>query len=94
MTCFLTQKTKKEGVYSTRFACCKHVFSIPQAKIPKRKSSTSINNEAKKISLENITGIDGRLESMERYEKASQTDKYFEDETPQYFFLLEQIAVT
>ena len=41
------------------------------------------------MSLENITGIDGR---METYEKASQTDKYFEDETPEYFLLLEQIA--
>ena len=60
--------------------------------MPKRKSSTSINNAAKKISLENITGIDGTLERMETYEKASQTDKYFEDETTEYFFLLEQIA--
>ena len=60
--------------------------------MPKQKSSTNINNAAKKISLENVTGIDGRLESMERYEKPSQTDKYFEDETPEYFFLLQQIA--
>ena len=60
--------------------------------MPKQKSSTNINNAAKKISLENVTGIDGRLESMERYEKPSQTDKYFEDETAEYFFLLEQIA--
>ena len=60
--------------------------------MPKRKSSTNINNAAKKISLENITGIDGRLEIMEIYKKVSQTDKYFEDETPEYFFLLEQIV--
>ena len=60
--------------------------------MPKQKSSTSINNATKKISLKNITGIHGRLGSMETYEKASQTDKYFEDETPEYFFLLEQIA--
>ena len=77
------QKTKKERVYSTQFACCKHIFSIPQAKMPNRKSTTNINNAAKKISLENITGIDGR---MGTYEKASQTDKYFEDEMPEYFF--------
>ena len=60
--------------------------------MPKRKSNTNINNAVNKISLENITGIDGKLESMETYKKASQTDKYFEDETPEYFFLLEQIA--
>ena len=60
--------------------------------MPKRKSSTNINNAAKKISLEDITGTNGRLESMETYKKASQTDKYFEDEKPEYFFLLEQIA--
>ena len=60
--------------------------------MPKGKSSTNINNTAKKISFENITGIDGKLESMETYEKASQIDKYFEDETPEYFSLLEQIA--
>ena len=29
---------------------------------------------------------------MKRYENASQTEKCFEDETPEYFFLLEQIA--
>ena len=60
--------------------------------MPKRKSSTNTNNKTKKISLENITGIGGMLESMETYKKASQTDKYFEDEKSEYFFLLEQIA--
>ena len=60
--------------------------------MPKRKSNTSINNASKKISLENIKGIDGNLEGMETYEKVSQTDKYFAEETPEYFFLLEQIA--
>ena len=58
----------------------------------KRKSSTNINNAVKKISLGNITGIDGSLESVERYEKASQKNKYFEDEMPEYFFVLEKIA--
>ena len=58
----------------------------------KRKSSANINNAVKKISLGNITGIDGSLESVERYEKASQKNKYFEDEMPEYFFVLGKIA--
>ena len=42
--------------------------------MPKQKSDTVVNNPPKKISLESITGIDGSLESIERYEKVSQTD--------------------
>ena len=52
--------------------------------MPKRKSSTNLNKAAKKISLKNTTGIDGSLESMERSEKASQKDKCFADETPEF----------
>ena len=48
------------------------------------KTSTNINKAAKKISLKNTTDIDGSLESMERSEKVSQTDKYFADETPEF----------
>ena len=61
--------------------------------MPKRKSNLETNNPSKKSSLESITGIDGSLNSIERYEKASQTtNEYFVDETPEYFFLLENIA--
>ena len=42
-------------------------------KMPKRKSNVEINNPSKKITQESITGIDGSLESIERYEKACQT---------------------
>ena len=58
--------------------------------MPKRKSNEEINNPSKEITLESITGIDGSLESIEKYEKACQTS--FVDETPEYFFLLESIA--
>ena len=69
--------------------------------MPKRKSNVEISNPSKKISLEGTTGIDGSLESIERYEKsiettyekASQTDHgYADNETLDYFFLLEHIA--
>ena len=59
-------------------------------KIPKRKSNVEINNLPKRITLESITGIDGSLESIAKYEKESQTT--FADETPEYFFLLESIS--
>ena len=55
----------------------------------KQKSNVEISNPSKMISLESITGIDGSLESIERYEKASQTDG---DEMLDHFFLLEHIA--
>ena len=59
-------------------------------KMPKRKSNVEINNPSEKITLESIKGIDGSLESIEKYEKACQTS--FVDETPEYFLLLESIA--
>ena len=54
--------------------------------MPKRKSSTNINKSAKKISLETITSIDGGLGNVETNQKVSQTDNYFADEMPEYFF--------
>ena len=68
-----------------------HVVS-QNTKMPKQKSSTSTNNTAKQISLKTITGIDGSLESLKTSKMVSQTDKYFADEMPEYFSLLEQIA--
>ena len=65
LTCFLIQKTEKK-VFINTVACCKHIYGIPQAKMPKRKSSTDINKSAKKISLEDIIGIDGGLEIIEK----------------------------
>ena len=59
-------------------------------KMPKRKSNVEINNPSKKITLESITGTDGSLENIKKYEKACQAS--FVDETPEYFFLLENIA--
>ena len=58
--------------------------------MPTRKSNVEINNPSKKITLESITGIDGSLKSIEKYEKACQMS--FVDGTPEYFFLLESIA--
>ena len=66
--------------------------------MPKRKSSKKIDNKPKKISLKDITGIDGDLGITTTAEKESQTEtiefnnnSLFEDEANHYL-LLEIIA--
>ena len=56
--------------------------------MPKRKLSTNINKSSKKIPLEDITGINANLEIIETSEKASKTDKFYADETSEYFFFI------
>ena len=83
---FKSKSYKKPCQFPAVNAC---VTTIKKKK-PKRKSNVEINNPSKKITLESITGTDGSLESIEKYEKACQTS--FVDKTPEYFFLLESIA--